>query len=251
MGADGTSGVPGIMDHWTEGLDEETEFWRRWLAAKGEPWGFDYCWRTDPQAPLQPFVTAHLAAAGDPVRLVDVGSGPLTILGKRWGGRRLEIVAVDPIADRYASLLREAGLTPSVPMVQGDAEDLASVIPRDSFDLAFARNCLDHSHDPLRCIRQMLEVVKPSGVVLLAHAIDEGEFMEYAGPHQWNFREERGRFVIWRPGLRIDVTSALGRHADIAVESFPEHRYMSVALRRSPEQKRWRLRRRRRPSARR
>ena len=222
--------VPDVR--WELGLEEEIEFWARWLHDRGAPWSDDYVFRNDPESPLQPAVTAQLDPGATEVRLLDVGSGPLTILGKRWGDRRVEITAVDPLADRYAELFARFGLVPLVTPVLGQAERLSDVFPRDSFDLAFARNCLDHGYAPLDSIRQMLQVVKPGGIVLLHHATDEGEFMSYAGPHQWNFRIEDGRFVIWSPGQRVDAHALLELEADIETAvATDDSRYMSVALR--------------------
>jgi hypothetical protein len=68
-------------------------------------------------------------------------------------------------------------------------------------------------------------------VLLLEHAINEGEFMNYAGPHQWNFNAPGGRFEIWRPDLRIDAHSILEKEAAIDIESLPEARWLRVALR--------------------
>ncbi len=235
MSAESTSGVSGAEERWADGLGEETDFWLRWLAEQGGEWGFDYVWRTDPSSPLQPYLTDNIPAPGDVVRILDVGSGPLTIVGKTWPGRTVEVTAVDPIADRYAALLAEAGVASLVPLVVGEAEKLGALFPASSFDLVYAQNCLDHSHDPLRCVREMLGVVKPGCRVALVHAIDEGEAMQYAGLHQWNFREEDGRFVIWRDGLRVDVTDAVSDLADVRAESFPEHRYLSVVLTRHAE----------------
>ena len=218
---------------WREGLEEEIEFWHRWLRDHGEPWGGDYVWRMDPDTELQSRIGAYLpdGADGEPLRIVDVGSGPLTILGKRWQGRRLDITTVDPLGGQYADLFVIVDIDCQAP-IAGQAEQLDDVLPADTFDLAFARNCLDHGYDPLEAIRQMLRIVKPGRYVVLDHATDEGEFMGYAGPHQWNFRVEAGRFVIWRPGERIDAHAILSTYADVtAMVATDESRYMSVALR--------------------
>jgi SAM-dependent methyltransferase len=227
------SPVGGAAERWTEGLDEEIEFWHRWLRDRGAPWPEDYIWRTDPNSPLQPRMREYLSPSSPDahLRILDVGSGPLTILGKRWGDRRLEISAVDPLAERYADLFERVGLECSPP-IPGEAERVGEIFSEDTFDLAYARNCLDHGYDPLRAIQQMLRVVKPCRYVVLDHATDEGEFMNYAGPHQWNFRVEDGRFVVWRPGLRTDAHAILERDADVQTAvATDESRYMSVALR--------------------
>jgi SAM-dependent methyltransferase len=108
---------------------------------------------------------------------------------------------------------------------------VAELFAPASFDLVYAQNCIDHGHDPLRSIQQMLTLVKPDGVALLEHAIDEGEHMQYAGPHQWNFRVEDGRFVIWWPGMRVDAHAILEHRAAVQVDSMPESRWMRLALR--------------------
>jgi SAM-dependent methyltransferase len=226
-----TSNVEGAAERWSEGLDEETEYWFRWLRDR-EPWPEQFAFRTDPESELQHHIRRYVASPpGARVRILDVGSGPLTVLGKRWEDRTLEITAVDPLAERYAKLFDRVGLEPLVRPVLGEAERLTELFPPDSFELVYAQNCVDHGYDPLRSIQQMLSVVKPGHFVLLEHAIDEGEHMQYAGPHQWNFREHRGRFVIWRPGLWLDAHERLEEQADIEIESRPEERWIRVGLR--------------------
>jgi SAM-dependent methyltransferase len=235
--AGGTAGVDGALDRWSAGLDEETAFWLRWLEGRGAPWHDDFARRVDPDAELQPHIARFLdPAACEVVRILDVGSGPLTVLGKRWNGRALDITAVDPLADRFAELFERTGIDPIVAPGRGEAEHVAEAFPPGSFDLVYAQNCIDHGYDPLRSVQQMLTVVKPGSVLLLEHAIDEGEYMDYAGPHQWNFRAETGRFVIWRPGLRVDAHAELERRAEIDIETLDADRWIRVALRRRREE---------------
>jgi SAM-dependent methyltransferase len=229
--AESTSSVDGAVDRWSDGLDEETEFWHGWLSKQGGTWPEDYRRRTDPEAELQPHVHKWIdPPPASKVRILDVGSGPLTALGKRWGDREVEITAVDPLADRYAELFDRVGLEPLVRPVPGEAEHVAEMFPANTFDLAYAQNCIDHGYDPLRSIQQMLELVRPGRCVLLEHAIDEGEYMDYEGPHQWNFRAEHGRFAIWRPGLWVDAHEALEKKARIEIEEMPDLRWIRVAL---------------------
>jgi SAM-dependent methyltransferase len=235
--ARGTAGVEGALDRWSAGLDEETAFWFRWLDGRGAPWHEDFARRVDPEAPLQPHIARFLdPGVPDPVRILDVGSGPLTVLGKRWDGHTLQITPVDPLADRFAELFERTGIHPIVAPVAGEAEHVADAFPADSFDLVYAQNCIDHGYDPLRSVQQMLTLVKPGSVLLLEHAIDEGEYMQYAGPHQWNFRAEEGRFVIWRPGLRVDAHGELERRAEIEIETLDADRWIRVALRKRHEE---------------
>jgi hypothetical protein len=80
----------------------------------------------------------------------------------------------------------------------------------------------------------MLTVVRPERFVLLEHLINEGQYMGYAGPHQWNFTARDGRFAIWRPDVWVDAHAILERRAEIEIELNLETRWIRVALRKHP-----------------
>src|SRR4051812_15699653 len=72
----------GNEDTWRRGLDEEVDHWRRYLASEGDEWPDEYRARLDPATPLQPELTSLVRVAdGSTVRVLDVGAGPMTILG--------------------------------------------------------------------------------------------------------------------------------------------------------------------------
>jgi SAM-dependent methyltransferase len=232
-GGDSNDGA--AADLWAERLDDETAFWYGWLRDRGGQWPEDYAQRMDPEFELQSEVRAYLdSTAGRHLRILDVGSGPLTILGKRWGDRTLEITATDPLAEQYAMLFQRVATTPPVMPVHSVAERLTDTFDESSFDLVYARNCLDHGYDPLQAILQMVKVTKPGCVVLLQHAINEGEHEGYGGLHQWNFCVREGRFTIWQPDRTIDAHSALEREAEVELYvSDDGSRYLRVALRKN------------------
>src|SRR5215207_4332529 len=204
---------------WEAGKISEVEWWREWLAAKGQTWRpGEYASALDPQQPLQDYVIECLdAPPGAAVSILDVGAGPLTKLGKRWEGRTVRITAVDPLAAEYRRLLDEFGITPLVQTQPGEVERLADFFPANHFDLVYMQNALDHSYDPLLGIRQMLEVVKPGGYVLLHHFLDEAENASYDGLHQWNFRAEDDHFMLWNCQKRLSLNDALGDVAQVTV----------------------------------
>ncbi len=197
---------------WQDGLSDETRFWADWLRTRGLEWPDDFAARMDPQLPLQTHIAEHLPDSDGPALLLDVGAGPLTVLGKTLPDRELRITAVDPLAETYDRLLAEHAVTPLVRTEPVEAETLTRHLPADHFDLAYARNCLDHAYDPVESIVQMLRVTRPGGRVFLEHAENEGEHERYQGLHQWNFRIEADRLVVWRPeGARnvSDLVSSL------------------------------------------
>ena len=205
---------------WAEALDEESAFWRKWFDTQGMGWK-DYVWRRDTTYPFQEDLKPYCPKEGV-VRVLDVGAGPLTVLGKVWKGRHLELVAVDPLAEKYDQMLSEAGVVPIVRTIKGEGEHLLDLFPRDSFDLVYACNCLDHSYEPLSCFHQMLAVTKPGGYIVTDHLVNEGQAEHYAGLHQWNFGVYgiwRRRFVIWRPGTKHDLQDELGNAGLVKAKS--------------------------------
>jgi SAM-dependent methyltransferase len=179
------------------GLDEEIDFWRNWFATKGAEWPEDYKTRLDPQSSLEDNIRQFIdPLEADTVRILDVGAGPLTLIGKQHPSKKISIVATDALADRYDSLLDEFGVTPIVRTELVDAEALSQRFGESAFDFVLAQNCVDHMANPLAAIEQMLLVAKPGCTVLLSHEENEAEKQAYEGLHQWNLTCEGDDFVI-------------------------------------------------------
>lgn len=207
----------GVALNRSRALDGEVEFWDIWLTTRGIQWPDEYARRLDPEALLRP---DHLRLingfAKEDVDILDVGAGPLTLLGKRHPSKRLRIVATDLLAEHYDALLARHGVRPPVRTIFGDAERLTETFPVNSFDLVHSQNAIDHTADPLRAIKQMIAVAREGGLVALCHEENEAEHQQYGQLHVWNFTVEDGRFVIRRgnkASRAIDVArevSALG-----------------------------------------
>lgn len=169
-------------------LKDELRFWDKWLKTKGLQWPEQFRDRLNPDLPLAPahrrFID-HLPQ--DEVRLLDVGAGPLTTLGKSHPQKRLVIDAIDVLAESYDQLLERYRIQPPVRTKFAEAEHLTRWFPEESFDFVNARNCLDHCLDPLEAVRQILLVTKRGCYALLEHIENEGEKQHYLGLHLWNF----------------------------------------------------------------
>lgn len=197
---------------WRDGLPDELAFWADWFATEGGQWPDSYKVRRDPQRPIEDWLLVHMA---DPstARILDVGSGPLTYLGCTYRGRRLDITACDPLAAQYAEMARRHGVSRPVEPIIAHAEGLTEVFPENSFDLVHASNALDHSYDPVRAIAEMIAVARLEGVVILRHFPNEAVKEGYHGLHQWNFDEQAGRAILWRPDTVVDLTDRFGMAA--------------------------------------
>ncbi len=201
---------------WQSAIDGEVSFWRVYLETKGARYPGSYETRLDPDLPLQPEIAELVdAPEGATVRLLDVGAGPLTFLGRRREGWTLELTAVDALGKQYSDLLDEAGVTPPVRTRACESEQLSTLLPADHFDLVTARNTLDHSYDPVLAIGEMVRCAKPGAPLLLIHHRNTAEDEEYHGMHQWNFEATDGTLVVWRPGARSDVGVELAGRATV------------------------------------
>jgi SAM-dependent methyltransferase len=135
-------------------------------------------------------------------------------LGKVHPTKRLEITAVDPLAEAYDAILSKHGVMPLVRTQHAVAERLVEYFSPGSFDLVTARNCLDHASDPLEAIRQILLTTRKGGVAVLEHVENEGEKEGYKGMHAWNFFVENNRLLVRGRGERVDISETLSRLGD-------------------------------------
>jgi SAM-dependent methyltransferase len=198
-------------------LEDELQFWREWFQTGGLEWPWEFRDRLDPQLPIQPYVATYIDRLNaERVRILDVGAGPLTTLGKRHPSKQLEIVATDLLAPEYDRLFAELGVEPPLRTVHADADRLVEKFGPDAFDVVHGQNCIDHTIDPLRAIEQMVAVSRPGGYVVLYHAENEGQRERYQQLHQWDFTCQDGSFVIGdRNGRVTDVTRRLAATCDV------------------------------------
>jgi SAM-dependent methyltransferase len=207
-------------------LPLEVEFWSEFLRTQGGDYPADYRRRLDPIGQLtEPLILEAIDRTdADPIRILDVGAGPITVVGQRDPrdpARKLEVVAVDPLAGEYARLMQRFRLNPPVRTQQLRGEDIADVFGSGAFDIVYARNALDHSVDPMAIIENMVRVVKPGGTIALRHYRREGEQERYEQLHQWNFDVQDGNLWLWSRRRRHNVTERLNGRASVRARLKP------------------------------
>jgi SAM-dependent methyltransferase len=214
---------------WSSGIGFELEFWTSWLTTKGREWPEDFAIRLDPASPLQGDLTRLVKELRQPsVNIIDVGAGPITMLGKHLDGVEIRITATDPLAPAYDEILRANGVAPPVQTQFATAEDLSLFVSPSSFDIAHCRNALDHSFDPIRGINEMLRCVRVGGIVALRHNVNEAETENYSGFHQFNFDLIDGNFVIWNRSSRFEVAAVL--HVPVTIRATKGDNFLVVDI---------------------
>ncbi len=196
-------------ERWSKRNSHESGYWTDSLAAADARERFAI--RLDPETEIigQALRRAVELIGREDVAILDVGSGPLTSVGKRYPGKKLAVTAADALADDYAEALRKAGIEPLVPPLAVAGEDVLDYFGPEAFDVAFMSNALDHTADPLVVIENLVGVTKKDGCVALRHMKNEGVRNNYFGIHLWNIECRDGRFVIWNREVTNDATARL------------------------------------------
>ncbi|HWC61515.1 MAG TPA: class I SAM-dependent methyltransferase [Verrucomicrobiae bacterium] len=191
---------------WRAGIQHELQFWDEYIRTQGGKWSEEYKRRMDPDAPLQPRPAALLPPERN-AKILDVGAGPLTYLGKIHDGKKIDLMAVDPLALEYDKIIEKYKISPPVRTLEAAAEDLTKKFESNSFDLVFARNCIDHSYSPEHAVLQMIEIVAKGCYVLMEHRQNEAEHEQYLGLHQWNFSMmPNGDFIIGSKTEKVNMS---------------------------------------------
>jgi ubiquinone/menaquinone biosynthesis C-methylase UbiE len=103
------------------------------------------------------------------MRVADFGCGVgmATRMLAELVGPSGSVTGVDVDGDQLvqAQMWCERGAVRNVSFVQGDA--CRTGLPRGSFDLVYGRFLLLHLLDPLRCLREMRNVLRPGGIIVV------------------------------------------------------------------------------------
>lgn len=185
----------------------------------------------NPDSEIQDYIKNLINVTdGTTIKILDVGAGPVTMLGKKWNGRKIEITAIDPLADRYNEILKKNNIHPPVITKVGYAEKLTEQFDENYFDIVHAINSLDHCFNPVKAIEEMLKVVRKNSYVVLYHSINEGKKHNYSGLHQWNFYEEDGNFYISNSKLNININNEFESQAVVNAKIMDDGIYLLVTF---------------------
>jgi ubiquinone/menaquinone biosynthesis C-methylase UbiE len=212
------------------GLFKEEFFWRGWLMTGGVRSAVTLKSLLDPERPFTPMLRRCVDDLGkEKIRVLDVGSGPITHIGRNHPFLAVEVVATDFLADRYNRLLQSHKISAPVKTIFADAERLTDVFAENSFDLVVANNSLDHCASPIHAIREMIKVASPGSHVFLRHRENEAVRSRYRGLHQWNFSQENGHPYLWSRSERVDLDDKQLLH-HVSIELIPELEHIVVMM---------------------
>ncbi|WP_084268572.1 class I SAM-dependent methyltransferase [Allorhizobium undicola] len=203
------------------GRNDEIDFWRGFCAS--ERFIENFCVRVpnpEMNADVELFIKCHALAEnrlGRVPKVLDIGSGPVSMLSHSFVDEKVELHAADPLASDYLTLWNPEGYKDLVLPVECAIEELSQTFGRDEFDVTHIRNALDHTASPLKGLDEMLHVTKPGGFLIVHGFANEAREENWCGFHQWNLCWAEGNdfTITGKDGVMHSVAAYLGNRARI------------------------------------
>jgi SAM-dependent methyltransferase len=133
---------------------------------------------------------------GEVLSILDVGSGPVSMLSRSFVDQQVKLVAVDPLADKYYGLWDNPHKHEVVLPIACDGERLSEKFGEKRFDVIHIRNALDHVIHPITVIEEMIKTTKHGGYIVIHGFENEADRMRWTGFHQWNLKLEKDDLII-------------------------------------------------------
>jgi len=184
-------GVANVPDHLRDkGRVDEISHWREFCQSRR--FIENFCLR-QPNPEIDPDVELFIKgyavaenARGATPKVLDIGSGPVSMLSRSFDGEAVELHAADPLADDYLTLWDPSQYEGLVLPVACAIEELSRKFDLGQFDITHIRNALDHVANPMTGLDEMLKVTKPGGFLIIHGFADEAIAENWQGFHQWN-----------------------------------------------------------------
>jgi SAM-dependent methyltransferase len=230
----------GLVTSLPPGQEEEIAFWRHELRGNGI---YPEVVKTRLSAelryseyPLALFMRLERELEKRPLKVLEVGSGPLSTLAYGVTTGQLDVVAIDVLAKQYKLLLEDLKIRYPVVPIAVAGEVLGNEFEPNSFDCAFARNSLDHTRDLSLTFQNMCRLVRPGGYIYLNHAVREGSFNKWSPSHVWDLDlgQNGGIIASRQGGPWLEVSRDLGLTTEYLVYSGSRFgRVLEIAFRKA------------------
>ncbi len=203
------------------GRRDEIEFWREFCQS--ERFVENFCTREpNPEIDqdVELFIKGYAVAQnghGKVPKVLDIGSGPVSMLSRSFAGEQVELHAADPLADDYLQLWDSSKYKDLVLPAACAVEELSQKFGIEEFDITHIRNALDHVANPLVGLDEMLKVTKPGGFLIVHGFANEAVAEKWQGFHQWNLCWAEGNdFTIsGKGGVTHSLANFFGQRARI------------------------------------
>jgi ubiquinone/menaquinone biosynthesis C-methylase UbiE len=190
--------------------NSEYAFWDNALPGAWKEFSSRDAWEKIVPSSLIRYIVDKREHGESNLKLLEIGSGPVSILAWLADQRLCEVVAVDPLAEAYNGILSKHNYSYPIRPVEGHGEKLLKLFAANSFDIVYASNALDHAGSPKLCLDNMYQVVKDNGIIVLEGHTNEGTRAEWLGLHKHDLSIENGQLLCRdKSGKAINLTENL------------------------------------------
>jgi 2-polyprenyl-3-methyl-5-hydroxy-6-metoxy-1,4-benzoquinol methylase len=115
------------------------------------------------------------------LKLIDIGSGPVTSFFQKLDIYAWNIITVDPLAELYNDLNETYKVNYPIKCIEGTGEHLDELFEPNSFHLVLSQNSIDHSESPIAYINCLYYLCKPGGFIYISGHIKVGSSEHWVG----------------------------------------------------------------------
>ncbi len=162
------------------GQKEELNFWKEFVKTDR----FLSGWVADCKTPELRDYVAMFILCHNHDKVLDVGSGVVSILNGII--HQDHLTAVDPLGGEYQSIF-DYEKYHCYPPVAYSAEEMPF---ENEYDIVHMSNAIDHTQNPIKTYKRLLDAVKPGGYLIIQGFENEAHHEHYRGFHQWDFYTE-------------------------------------------------------------
>jgi len=165
------------------GTNHEMQFWADFVQTPRflEGWCGD-CITPELQDDVKELIIMELTDLGGHGNVLDVGSGVVSILHGLCTPE--ELTSTDLLGSIYPDVFDYASHKLQAPLpIAG--ENLAS-LGDEKYDIVHCRNAFDHTQNPEEVFNNMMQVLKPGGILIIHGFENEAVAENWQGFHQWN-----------------------------------------------------------------
>lgn len=147
------------------------------------------------------------------LKLIDVGSGPVTSYFDKIDINAWEILTVDPLAKVYNKLNRKYNKDYLIECIEGTGEQINEIFDKNSFHLVLSQNAIDHSMMPQKFLNNLVYICKPGGFIYLSGFVKEGTAANWLGLHKHDLYviDKHIYWTNWNDTAKdVNITENLG-----------------------------------------
>ncbi len=208
-----------------DGVEHEFTFWKRFV--KEDRFTKDWC-SSEKTNELYPVVYSFLYAnthIGS--RILDFGSGPVSLLHGSFHPSVVEVISSDPLSTLYQQIVDfpAIGISPPLKYAAEDAREALGDVG-GQVDVVHMSNAWDHAKSPTAALEAMIDILLPGGYLIIQGFENEAEWEKYQGFHQHNVSLcDHGRLLLLdKEGSGLVVEPSGGEVVHASVEKLSSGR---------------------------